>query len=448
MSSPVDALAVAVAALAEAWPGDRVDGCEPGRLVEVNRLLGHARRLMDAAAVQVASEIARQSRPELGMDSLAKRQGHRNATTMIATTLGTTAGEAAKLVEVGAATTPRLLLSGEAAPARHPHVAAAVAAGCLGRDAAAAIIRMLDGVEDRVGVAGLDRAELLLVEQAEGLDLLALQKVLLRAEAHLDPDGVAPKEEDARARTFLSVRQDASGGVAVKGFYDPARGAVLLTLLEAMVTAELGVARDAGTKGNGLPPRPVPEMMADALITVCAHYSGCDRTGQSLPGATVVVRVDLDALRSGLGMGLIDGVDQPVCIATVRRMAAGGGVIPWVMGSESEILDWGREKRLFTRAQKRAITTRDGACIGCGAPPGRSRVHHLEWWSHGGRTDLSNGCLLCDSCHHLIHDQGWDVRIDGPGTAAAVWLIPPAHIDPTRTPRPAARRRFDYAPAA
>ena len=87
-------------------------------------------------------------------------------------------------------------------------------------------------------------------------------------------------------------------------------------------------------------------------------------------------------------------------------------------------------------------------CVGCGAPPGRSKVHHLTWWAHSGTTDLSNGVLLCDSCHHRIHDQGWDVQIDGPGINARVWLIPPPTIDPTRTPRPAAQRRFTYQPAA
>ncbi len=449
MSSPsLASLTDAVAALEAAWPQGRVEGCAAGRLVEVNRLLGRARRLLDAAAVQVASEVARQSRPELGAGSLAKRQGHRNATIMIATTLGTSTREASTLVEVGEATAPRLLLSGEAAPARHPHVGDAVRDGRIGRDAAAAIITLLDSLTDRVPWGALDDAERVLVAQAEGLDLQMLRKVLLRAEAHLDPDGVEPKEEDLRARTFLSIRQDSSGGVAVKGFYDPARGAVLLTLIDAMVTAELGQQRDEESKGNGLPPRPIPEMQADALLAVCAHYTGCGRTDRPLPGATVIVRVALEDLQQGTGVGTIDGVDQPVCIGTVRRMAASGGVIPWVMGGGSEILDWGTTKRLFTPAQKRAITARDGGCIGCGAPPGRSKVHHLTWWKHGGLTDLHNGCLLCDSCHHRVHDHGWDIRIDGPGTRAHVWLIPPPHIDPSRTPRPAARRRYDYTPAA
>lgn len=349
---------------------------------------------------------------------------------------------------MGEASTPRLLLSGEVAPARHPHVAAAVSAGAIGRDAAAAIIRMLDEIESRVAFDLLDEAERVLVDQAKGLDLHALQKVLLRAEAHLDPDGVEPKEEDLRARTALTIRQDRSGAVLVAGAFDPARGAVLVTLIEAMVTAELGRAREEGTKGSGLPPRPLPVLQAEALITVCEHYSGCERTDQPLPGATVIVRVALEDLQAGTGTGAIDGVDQPVCIGTVRRMAAGGRIIPWVMGADSEVLDFGRDRRLFSLAQKRALIERDGGCAGCGAPPGRTKTHHIQWWSHGGRTDLDNGVLLCDSCHHLIHDQGWDIRIDGTGIRAAVWLIPPAHIDPRRTPRPAANRRHQLIDAA
>ena len=105
MSSPVLALADAVSALGDAWPDGDLGGCEPGRLASLADLLGQVRRLADAAAVQVAAEVARQSRPELGADSLAKRHGHRNATVMIATTLGTSSAEAAKLVEV--ATRPR-----------------------------------------------------------------------------------------------------------------------------------------------------------------------------------------------------------------------------------------------------------------------------------------------------------------------------------------------------
>ena len=53
--------------------------------------------------------------------------------------------------------------------------------------------------------------------------------------------------------------------------------------------------------------------------------------------------------------------------------------------------------------------------------------------------------LLCESCHHRIHDNDWDIRIDGTGTRAKVWFIPPPHIDPTQTPRLGGRARYDYA---
>lgn len=448
MSSPIDSLADAVAALAGAWPGERVEGCDAARLVEVNHLLGRARRLLDAASAQVASEISRQSRPELGADSLAKRQGHRNAKTFLATTLGTSTGDAARLVQVGDATAPRSLLSGERAPARHPHVAEALGRGVLGKDAAAAIISMLDGVEHRVGVAAIDEAERVLVEQAVGLDLDALRKVLTRAEAYLDPDGIAPKEEELRAQTGLTIRQDRSGMVILTGKFDPETAAPILSLIEAMVTAQITAQRDDQGRTAGTLAVPIPALQAHALVSICEHYTGCGTTGHTLPGATVIVRVTLADLQAGSGFGTIDGIDQPISIGTVRRMAAGGGIIPSVLGTGSEILDFGRERRLFTRAQRRALTERDGGCVGCGAPPGRTKAHHIQWWSHGGRTDLDNGVLLCTSCHHLIHDQGWDIRIDGPGTRAPVWLIPPTHIDPTRTPRPAARHRYDYTPAA
>lgn len=449
MSSTIDSLQTAVTALAAAWPMERVEGCDASRLVEVNRQIGHARRLLDAAASQVAAEISRQSRPELGVDSLAKKQGHRSANVFLATTLGTTTGDAAKLIQVGAATAPRLLLSGAEAPARHPHVGEALSKGLLGKDAAAAIITMLDGVESRATAAAIDEAEQTLTAQAAGLDLHALQKVLARAEAYLDPDGLEPKEADLRAQTGLTIRQERTGMIIVNGKFDPERGAPILALIDAIVTADLNAQRDdARQKGSGLPPRPIPVMQADAFVTICEHYTGCDRTNRTLPGATVIVRVSLEDLQAGTGSGLIDGIDQPICIGTVRRMAAGGGTIPMVLGADSQILDFGKDKRFFTHAQRLALAERDGGCAGCGAPPGRTKAHHIRWWSRGGPTNLSNGVLLCTSCHHLIHDQGWDIRIDGVGITAHVWLIPPAWVDPTRSPRPAARRRHDYLPAA
>lgn len=157
----------------------------------------------------------------------------------------------------------------------------------------------------------------------------------------------------------------------------------------------------------------------------------------------------LQDLQAGTGHATIDGIDQPISAGTARRIAAAGNIIPAVLGTDSEILDWGRSKRLFTPTQRLAITERDHGCAGCGAPPGMTKVHHRHWWGRDhGHTDLSNGILLCETCHHRIHDNGWDITIDGVGMNARIWFIPPAHIDPDRTPRLGGRHRHDYTPAA
>lgn len=439
----LESLAEAVATVSRLWPSTGVEGTAGPQLVQLAESAGAVLRLAGAVVAQLAAEVDRQSRPELGPESLAKQHRCRSAAAFLATVLGTTHGEAARFVQVGTATVPRLMLTGEDLPALYPHVGRALAAGRIGKDAAAAIISMLDEVAPRVHPDDLDKAERILAAQAADLTLDALRKVIVRAEAYLDPDGVEPKEEELRESASVSVRQDRSGRIHIAAKLDPARAAPVVTAIEALVAEELNAQSDDGARRS----RSIGQMQADALVTVFEHYLGCDEKDTPLRGATVIVRVNEKDLVAGSGFGIIDGIDQPVSIGTVRRMAGDGELVGWIMSEGREVLSWGRHKRLFTAAQRRILVERDGGCVGCGAPPGRCRAHHIRWWSRGGRTDLSNGVLVCDGCHHRIHDNGWDVRVDGTGIDAEVWLIPPAGVDPRRTPRPAARRRFDFVPA-
>nr|WP_272653241.1 DUF222 domain-containing protein [Microbacterium sp. EF45047] len=130
-------------------------------------------------------------------------------------------------------------------PAKHPHVARALDAGELSVAAASEIIRMLDSVAPRADADSAAEMEWHLVELAPGLTPDQLHKLIARAEAYLDLDGVEPRERDLRAERSLIIRQDREGCIRVEGRFDPETG--------ASIVAALGEA-DAGRR----PRRPLP----------------------------------------------------------------------------------------------------------------------------------------------------------------------------------------------
>ncbi|WP_260981414.1 HNH endonuclease signature motif containing protein [Microbacterium paraoxydans] len=445
--SKMSGLREAMERLDEAW-GSAGDAPELSRaqLVDVADAIGLLQRRLDALHVDVAAGIARESRAELGADSLAKQRGYRTAAKLIAAVTGISTGEAQRLVKVGEATAPRSDLLGAPLPARYPLLREALASGALGAPAAGLLVALLDRCRVAAGAERIAEAERVLIGAAEGLELDAVRKLVLRAEAWLDPDGVAPRAEEQRARRGLRIFER-DGMVHLHAQLDAETAAPVVTAIRGHVSAVFAARLDAPDAGApDADRRTVAMIQADALALFCGHVLGCEGDRVPLAGATVIVRVSLDDLQAGAGSATIDGLDQVIDIGAARRMAASGGVIPCVLGGASEVLDWGREKRLFTRAQRLALAERDGGCAMCGLPPGMTKAHHLRWWQRDrGPTDLSNGILLCETCHHRIHDNGWEIVIEGAGVSGRPWFLPPRWVDPERTPRLGGRARFDVA---
>lgn len=78
--------------------------------------------------------------------------------------------------------------------------------------------------------------------------------------------------------------------------------------------AEHGVAAgDEPDPGRALSPddRTVAQIRADVLVDLCRHAIGCTQV-PTLPTATVIVRIPLEALQSGEGAAEIDGINQPI----------------------------------------------------------------------------------------------------------------------------------------
>lgn len=444
MTNHLSPLREAVATLDAVW-GAAGDATELSRaqLVAANEAIGLLQRRVAAVHAEVAAGIAHESRPELGAGSLAKEHGFRTPAKLIAATTGGSTGDALRLVKVGEATATRTNLVGDRLPSRYPVVQAALAAGALSAQVAALIIGLFDRVRISAGPARVADGERVLVAQAPGLSIDDVRRLIQRAEAWLDPDGLPPREDELREKRSARM-WERDGLFHLELVADAVTAAPVKAAVRGYMTAMFAARTDAiDPNAPDADRRSVEQLQADGLSLICAQ--ALEHTGGvPLAGATVVVRVSLAELTSGAGSALLDGADQPIRIASARRMAADGGVIPWVLGGAGEVLDWGRGRRLFSRTQKLALTERDGGCAMCALPPEMTKVHHIDWWQRDeGRTDLNNGVLLCETCHHRIHDNGWEIRVDGTGIAAKVWFIPPPMVDPLRTARLGGRARFD-----
>ncbi|MDO5494769.1 MAG: DUF222 domain-containing protein [bacterium] len=425
-------------------------------LVAVLRAVGEVTKQSEALSAVIAGEIARRSPIEARGEGLAKRSGFSTPGRMVAASRGGKVGRGAELVKVGEGTAPRQSLTGEELPAAHPHVAAALHAGDIGVDAAHLIITMLDRVSARANPVELEATEELLARQAAEFPLEQLEKLVKYAEARLDPDGLAPKEEDQYAARSLVMREDANGMLHLRGMFDPVTGAPIKLALQDYAEARMREARGnnapgapEGAAGAVCETRTVAQIQADGLADFIAHVRGCDQKDFTMSSVTMVVRVDLQDLEcrlGGAGIATIDGIGQPISAEAARKLAANAHLIPAVFDGDSVPLDLGRTARTFTRSQVHALWERDGGCAKCGQTQ-FVEAHHVKWWwRHGGRTDLGNGVLLCSRCHHTIHRDEWEIHLRGnPGE---VWFIPPAHVDPGREPRRAAanpRRRASPA---
>ena len=128
--------------------------------------------------------------------------------------------------------------------------------------------------------------------------------------------------------------------------------------------------------------------------------------------ATVVVTIDHDSLRAGVGAAHLDTGDD-LSAGQARRLACNSGILPAVLGGRSVPLDLGRQERFFTEAQRVALATTYDTCAadGCDRPYAWSELHHQDPWSRGGRSDLAMAVPLCGHHHRRVHDPRYTHHI-------------------------------------
>jgi hypothetical protein len=245
---------------------------------------------------------------------------------------------------------------------------------------------------------------------------------------------------------------------------DPAAATIVTTALDVYSKpdpARTGVTPDGQQALIGDDRTPA-QRRADALATIARLALTCDHdTAPSGPLTHVTVIATPDqvaAARStarhhgensagqqtaGPVPAAFAGTEEPVgraeCVqtgplpaGTLARLGCDALLQAVVLSTSGAVLNLGRTVRTVSAAQRKALIARDRGCIipGCTAPLAACDAHHIQWWRHGGATDLQNLALACSAHHSAIHAGTWQLTIIN----GLPWVIPPPWLDPDQQP--------------
>ena len=421
-------------------------------LLSAQRSVAEIRRRVDATAAALAAEIEHRSRRELGHAGLAQRLGARTPERLVQHLTGSTSREASTMVRVGgmmaAAAEAQLQAqtSGSdsaAEPDPHPwlhEIGVAVAAGQLSLEAAEAIRAGLGIPDDEVSAEALTHAAATLLAEAT---TLTVEKLAARARdlrVGLDLDRVTEREQFLRSKRYLHLFLQPDGMTRLSGLLDPESAAIVTATFDAVTSPRRGGPRfvdptlAARAEQIATDERTTEQLVLDAFVELIRIGTAADTNvvlGAKRPGIKLLV-TDND-LRQRHGVGFIEGHTEPVSIATIERHTCTTGVIPIKFDTEGEILNLGREHRLFSSRQGIGIAARDGGCqLGdCDRPPSWCETHHIDHWTRDhGTTNTDRGILLCRHHHMLVHNNGWEIT----RTHGTTHFIPHPTSTPTRNP--------------
>jgi hypothetical protein len=271
----------------------------------------------------------------------------------------------------------------------------------------------------------LDTALTDLLGQAPRLRPEELSTLVRHHTDHIRPprDDDAVEEGRRRSRGLWFSHPTATGMVSMRGTLDPEGAAVVKSAIDSF--SKPCPTRDQHGHTLDPDPRSPATRRMDALLDVIGRGVSAPDGAPSTDKAKVVVLIDHDTLlgqvggddngrehsldhdrgrahQRGTGRTLTGDVLSP---EVVRRLACDAAIIPMVLGSQSEPLDVGREKRLVTRGLRLALISRDQGCSypGCTMPPQWTDAHHVTHWIRGGTTSLLTTALLCRRHHTHVH---------------------------------------------
>lgn len=285
------------------------------------------------------------------------------------------------------------------------------------------IVNALDALPTGVGPVVRESAERRLVADAQHFtprELRVLGRRVLEVvapEVAEDHERRALEREERRARDRMRlVTRDLGNGMSRAVVDLPTWSMDLwLTQLHAFASPRrdhldgadpAGVARRDPETGARIG---YPEQLAQAFCTMLERMPKGVLPVHGGDAATLLVTIDQASLEKGVGAARLS-TGGVLSVGETRRLACNAGIIPMVLGGDSQPLDVGRKRRFYQPAQRKAMAVRDRECraAGCDVPAAWCEAHHLRPWSAGGKTDLADGLLLCGFHHHRAHDRRYD----------------------------------------
>ena len=106
----------------------------------------------------------------------------------------------------------------------------------------------------------------------------------------------------------------------------------------------------------------------------------------------------------------VDGV--PVPVATMQRFCCEAAITMVIVDADGTVRRL-TEPRLANRAQRRVLAAMYSTCAHpcCTVAFSTCRIHHVDWYEHGGKTVVDNLLPLCEEHHHLVHEGRWNLSI-------------------------------------
>ncbi|HET9847143.1 MAG TPA: DUF222 domain-containing protein [Candidatus Dormibacteraeota bacterium] len=264
---------------------------------------------------------------------------------------------------------------------------------------------------EHVGAAMARKAESSLLRLAETMDPGQFINVARNFEHQVDAEKSLADANRAHQRRYLNISEPLNGMVRLDGLLDAEAGAIVHNAINATPPP----AKDDD--------RTPAQRRADRLVELCLKPSNRSADGSgSRPHLIIRASVETLAGVSGAAGGeLDDGTVIPA--ETVRRMACDAAISRIIAKGEREA-ETTRASRTIPPSTRRALAARDHGCVvvGCNRPARWTDAHHVEHWTRGGPTVMSNLILLCKHHHRLVHEGGATLQ----QIETARWrLIPP-----------------------